>query len=116
MYAHPDCVFRDVEDVRRHLDGRNVEVVMGDVVHTCTRLLSESLVLSFIDTDNYSSAAAVLDVVRERTLVGGAIVFDHFTGVDRFCYTLGERMAGAVLLSDHRYFHLHGTGVFFRQK
>jgi hypothetical protein len=46
---------------------------------------------------------------------GGAIVFDHFTGTDRFRYTLGERIAGRVLLDDPRYFHLHGTGVFYRQ-
>jgi O-methyltransferase len=57
-----------------------------------------------------------LKIVRERTLVGGAIVFDHFTGVDRFRYTLGERIAGRVLLDDSRYFHLHGTGVFYRQR
>ena len=42
-------------------------------------------------------------------------VFDHFTGTSRFRYTLGERIAGRVLLDDPRYFHLHGTGVFYRQ-
>jgi hypothetical protein len=44
-----------------------------------------------------------------------AAVFDHFTGVDRFRYALGEWMAGSVLLDDPRYFHLHETGVFYRQ-
>jgi hypothetical protein len=42
-------------------------------------------------------------------------VFDHFTGVDRFLYTLGERLAAKRLLDDSRFFNLHGTGVFFRQ-
>src|SRR6266851_44140 len=60
-------------------------------------------------------ASAALDVARERTVPGGAIVFDHFTGTGRFRYTLGERIAGRVLLDDPRYFHLHGTGVFYRQ-
>lgn len=116
MYDHPDCVFTDLATVRRYLDGHNVEVIAGDIVETATRLAAEDVVLSFMDTDNYSSARAALAVVQERTVVGGAIVFDHFTGVDRFRYTVGERIAGLPLLDDHRYFHLHGTGVFYRQQ
>jgi O-methyltransferase len=116
MYDHPDCVFTDLPTVQRYLDGRNVEIVAGDIVETCHRLKGENVVLSFLDTDNYSSAQAALEVVKARTVVGGAIVFDHFAGVDRFRYTLGERMAGSVLLDDPQYFHLHGTGVFYRQR
>src|SRR5579875_3467718 len=115
MYSHPGCVFSDLEAVRRYLDGRNIEIVSGDIVETCHRIADQDLVLTFIDTDNYTPAKAAIDVVRERTLVGGAIVFDHFTGVNRFRYTLGERIAGTVLLDDLRYFHLHGTGIFYRQ-
>jgi hypothetical protein len=44
------------------------------------------------------------------------MVFDHATGIDRFRYTLGERLAARLLLGDARYFHLHGTGVFDRQR
>lgn len=116
MYDHPGCVFTDLPAVLRYLDGHNVEIVVGDIVETCERLKEEDLVLSFIDTDNYSSAKAALELVRERTVVGGAIVFDHFTGVDRFRYTLGERIAGRVFLGDPSYFHLHDTGVFYRQR
>jgi hypothetical protein len=116
MYDHPDCAFTDLPAVKRYLDGRNIEIVVGDIVETCSRLDNEELVLSFIDTDNYNSATAALGVVQDRTVVGGAIVFDHFTGVDRFRYTLGERIAGSVLLEDSRYFHLHDTGVFYRQR
>lgn len=47
---------------------------------------------------------------------GGAIVFDQVTGTDRFRYTLGERMAAAVLQDDPDWLHLHGTGVFYRQR
>jgi O-methyltransferase len=116
MYEHQDCVFTDLAAVKHYLDGRNVEIIVGDIVETCSRLDREELVLSFIDTDNYTSARAALEVVQDRTVVGGAIVFDHFTGVDRFRYTLGERIAGSVLLEDFRYFHLHDTGVFYRQR
>lgn len=115
MYDHPDCVFTDLPAVLRYLDGYNVKIVVGDIIETCERLKEEDLVLSFIDTDNYSSAKAALELVGERTVVGGTIVFDHFTGGDRFRYTLGERIAGRVLLDDPRYFHLHDTGVFYRQ-
>jgi hypothetical protein len=116
MYDHPDCVFTDLASVRRYLGGSDIEIVEGDIVHTAGRLATEDVVLTFIDTDNYSSARAAIDVVADRTVVGGAIVFDHFTGVDRFRYTLGERIAGKPLLDDARYFHLHGTGVFYRQR
>ncbi len=115
MYDHPGCVFTDLAAVRRYLDGRDIEIVPGDIAATCGRLEGEDLVLTFIDTDNYTPARAALDVVRERTVPGGAIVFDHFTSTSRFRYTLGERIAGRVLLDDPRWFHLHGTGVFYRQ-
>ena len=43
-------------------------------------------------------------------------VLDHYTGVDRFVRTIGERMAAQELLADDpRFFNLHGTGVFIRQ-
>ena len=116
MYDHPDCVFTDQAAVRRYLDGRDIEIVAGDIAETCRRLEGEDLVLTFIDTDNYTPASAALKVVRERTVPGGAIVFDHFTGIDRFRYTLGERIAGRGLLDDPRWLHLHGTGVFYRQQ
>lgn len=116
MYDHPECVFTDLDAIRRYLTGRNTEIVAGDITETAHRLDNEDLVCTFIDTDNYTSARAAIDVAQDRTLVGGAIVFDHFTGVDRFRYTLGERMAAFPLLEDPRYFHLHGTGVFYRQR
>jgi O-methyltransferase len=116
MYDHPGCVFTDLESVRRYLAGRRVEIVPGDIVATAGRLAGEDLICTFIDTDNYTPASAAVTVVQERTLVGGAIVFDHVTGVDRFRYTLGERLAAHPLMGDSRYFHLHGTGVFYRQR
>lgn len=116
MYDHEGCVFTDLAAVRRYVEAENVEIVTGDIVETCKRLDRESVVLAFVDTDNYSPATAVIEVLSRRTAVGGAIVFDHFTGVNRFRYTLGERMAAASLLNDDRFFNLHGTGVFYRQR
>ena len=116
MYAHPDCVFLDVDMVKAVFAGRNVEVVEGDVVQTVSRLADQDLVLSFVDTDNFTSASAIIRVIAERTLVGGAIVFDHWTGHDRHLDTIGERIAAKALAADERYFNLHGTGVFLRQR
>jgi hypothetical protein len=115
MYAHPDCVFENLAQVRSYVANRRIEIVVGDIVSTCRRLETENLVLTFMDTDNYTSANAALDIVQERTVVGGSIVFDHFTGTNRHLYTLGERMAASRLLEDGRYFNLHSTGVFYRQ-
>jgi O-methyltransferase len=115
MYAHPDCVYLDEALVRRMFQGRNVEIIAGDIVATVEQIRGIPIVLAFVDTDNFTSASKVLDVIRDQVVPGGAIVFDHFTGRNRFLYTLGERMAAARLLDDPRYFNLHDTGVFLRQ-
>jgi hypothetical protein len=116
MYSHPDCVYLDEDRVRRHVSGRNIEVVAGDVVTTVRRMADSEIVLAFIDTDNFTSASAILDAIQDHLVIGGSIVFDHFTGRNRFRYTLGERFAAKRLLDDSRYFNLHDTGVFLRQK
>lgn len=116
MYAHPDCVFLDANLVKAVFAGRNVEVVEGDIVQTVSCLREENLVVSFVDTDNFTSATAIIRVIAERTVVGGAIVFDHWTGSDRHLDTIGERIAAKQLATDDRYFNLHGTGVFLRQR
>ncbi|TNC11689.1 class I SAM-dependent methyltransferase [Methylobacterium terricola] len=114
MYAHHDCVFRDESAVRSYLRDRDVELVVGDVVDTVARLSGEDVVLAFVDTDNHTSASAILDVVADRVVVGGAIVFDHWAGRNRHLYTVGERIAAKRLADDRRYFNLHDTGVFLR--
>jgi hypothetical protein len=115
MYAHSDCVYLDEALVRRMFQGRNVEIIAGDIVATIGQIKDFPIVLAFVDTDNFTSASAVLDVIQDQVVAGGAIVFDHFTGRNRFLYTLGERIAAKRLLDDKRYFNLHDTGVFLRQ-
>lgn len=116
MYAHPDCVFLDEALVRRMFEGRNVEIIAGDILQTVDQIRDEPVVLAFVDTDNFTSAEAILGVIQDQVVPGGAIVFDHFTGRNRFLYTLGERIAAKRLLEDSRYFNLHDTGVFLRQR
>lgn len=114
LYAHPDCIFLDEPAARRYLSERNVEIVAGDVVETVDRLRDQEIVLAFVDTDNYTSASRIIDVVADRIVPGGAFVFDHWTGRDRHLYTIGERMAARRLVDDIRFFNLHDTGVFMR--
>ena len=109
MYDHPGCHFTDEQAVRSHVERLGIEVVSGDIVATVGRLAKEQIVLAFIDTDNFTPASAVLNVIKDRIVVGGAIVFDHFTGRDRFLYTLGERIAAKRLLEDPRFFNLHDS-------
>lgn len=116
MYSHPDCVYPHLAAVRSYVEPLGVEVVAGDVVETAKRLAAEQIVLAFVDTDNFSSANAILDVIQDRVVRGGAIVFDHFAGRNRHLYTLGERMAAKRLLNDPHYFNLHDTGVFLKQQ
>lgn len=116
MYDHEDLKTNDFATVQAYLRGKNVHLVKGDIVDTAAQLADRPMILTFMDTDNYSPAMAALDVVQDTTVVGGAIVFDHFTGTNRFRQTLGERFAAQSLLDDPRYFNLHGTGVFLRQK
>ncbi len=116
MYAHPDCICLDEAGVRRNFEGRDVEIIVGDIPETVNRIKNEAVILAFVDTDNYTPAVAVLDTIQDRIVPGGAIVFDHFTGRNRFLFTLGERIAAKRLLKDARYFNLHETGVFFRQR
>lgn len=115
-YDHIGAEYGNLERIRSLLDGLRVELIPGDICETAVALSNVPMILTFVDTDNYSAAHAAISAVIDCTLVGGAIVLDHFTGVDKFRYTLGERMAATELLvSDPRFFNLHGTGVFIRQ-
>lgn len=107
-------MFIDLPSVRRYLSGRNIKIVPGNIPATAGRLNNEDLVCTFIG--NETPARAAVEIVAQHTVIGVAIVFDHLTDVDRFRYTLGERLAARPLLSDPQYFHLHGTGVFYRQR
>jgi len=115
MYSHPRCVFNDLDAVKTYLEPLGVEIVTGDISDTAPVYLNHvPVLLAFVDTDNYSPANAALSVVTDNVVPGGAIVFDHFTTTEEYVYTLGERMAGASILKDRGFFHVHGSGVFVR--
>jgi hypothetical protein len=115
MYDHEGAEYSRFPLIEQYLSDTNVELVRGDIVQTAAVLRERPMILTFVDTDNYTAARAAIEAVADSTIVGGAIVLDHFTGEQRFRYTLGERMAAKELLvPDPRYFNLHGTGVFLR--
>lgn len=117
LYDHPDLYDVSYDEVVHRFEGQNVEIISGDVRETAAEVLANRpVVVAFVDTDNYTSGSAAIRSVRDQVVPGGAIVLDHYTGVDRFVRTIGERMAAQELLADDpRYFNLHGTGVFLRQ-
>lgn len=113
MYANPRCVFRDVDAVRSYVDPYGVELVQGDILETVPeRLADVPILLAFVDTDNYSGTTTALKVIVENLVLGGAIVFDHYSTTDDYTYTVGERIAADEVLSNRGLLHLHGTGVF----
>jgi O-methyltransferase len=115
LYEHPRCVFSDFAAVRAYVEPLGIELVPGDITDTAgPRLRSQPVLLAFIDTDNYSPAKTALNAVLPNLVVGGAIVFDHYTTTAEFLYTLGERMAGTEALATSGLLHLHDTGVFIK--
>lgn len=115
LYEHPRCVFRGEQQVRDYLEPLGVEVISGDIAATASRRLErEPILLAFVDTDNYTPAAAALSVVAENLVPGGAIVFDHWTTTPEYIYTLGERVAARRVLASRGLLQLYGTGVWIR--
>ena len=114
MYRHPKCEYKDYETVVNYCERFGVEVVRGDICATCTALSGIPLILSFFDTDNYSPTRAALNICAEQTVSGGILFFDHYTTVQDYLYTIGERMAAKEFLTPDRFFNPHGTGIFLK--
>lgn len=114
MYVNPKCEYRDYQSVKTHCENYNIKVIEGNIVDTYTVLSDKKLMLTFFDTDNYTPVRTVLEYCFERTVPGGAVVFDHYTTRDEFVETIGERMAAKEALKNKKVFHLHGTGVFIK--
>lgn len=112
LYAHPRCVFTDLDAVRAYTEPLGVQLVAGDITDTYRQLDGRPLLLCFFDTDNYSPARAALQLCAEQLVVGGSIVFDHVATTPDYVDTLGERMAAYEVLPPLGFLHLHGTGVF----
>jgi O-methyltransferase len=120
MYDDPGCAFASFEDVSAYLSRRpNLTIVPGDICETAEATLSgKPLVFSFVDTDNYTASLAGARVAMANTVLGGAVIFDHVAGTNRFRYTLGEFMAArdSGIWDSPDWFHLHDTGVFLKQR
>ncbi|MGB1697349.1 MAG: TylF/MycF/NovP-related O-methyltransferase, partial [Thermoplasmatota archaeon] len=116
LYNHEDLGNTNLQEVQNYLQNENVEIVPGDIRDTVQVLEEIPIQLAFMDTDNYSAATAALATIAAQIVPGGAIVFDHYTGHNRFRYTIGERIAAKTLENDSRFINLHGTGVFIKLK
>lgn len=115
LYEHPRCIFRDIEAVRAYTKPYGIELVSGDIYETVPeRLADEPVLLSFVDTDNYSGTRRALEVILPNLVAGGAIVLDHYFTTDDYVYTVGERIAAREALGESGLLNLRGTGVFLK--
>ena len=95
MYDHPGCVFTDLAAVRRYLDGRDIEIVAGDIAATCrpagrgrpgAHLHRHRQLHPRQGRHRGRAAIAPCRAARSSSTTSPA--------PDRFRYTLGERIAG----------------------
>lgn len=114
MYSNPKCEFRDYEAVHSFCKTSDIRVVEGNICETYKVLSESKLMLTFFDTDNYTPVKESLEYCFDRTISGGAIIFDHYTTKNEFVETIGERMAAKEILESKKVFHLHDTGVFIK--
>jgi predicted O-methyltransferase YrrM len=115
LYTHPRCVFTDVSTVRAYLEPLGVELVVGDIADTAPRRLEGvSILLAFVDTDNYSGSRRALETIVPNLVPGGAVILDHYWTTPEYLYTIGERMAAQDVLGGAGLLQVHGTGVFVK--
>jgi len=114
LYTNPECEYHDSRAVEVNASEHGIVVIKGDICETYHRLDGIPLMLSFFDTDNYTPTRMALELCFEQTVKGGILAFDHYVSVDRFIYTVGERIAAREVLSDKKVFNLHGTGIFIK--
>lgn len=114
LYSNPKCEFTDYQAVAEYCERYGVQVVKGDICDTYKILQGSSLMFTFFDTDNYSPVRAALEMCFTQTVQGGVIAFDHYTTIEPFVYTIGERMAAEEVLAGKQFFHLHDTGIFVK--
>lgn len=114
LYSNPKCEFNDYQAVSEYCERYGIYVIKGDICDTYKVLQDTPLMLSFFDTDNYSPGKAALETCFEQTIQGGVIAFDHYTTIEPFVYTIGERMVAKEILAGKKTFHLHDTGIFIK--
>lgn len=113
LYDESSCEFHDYDSVYNYCKRYNIELVVGDIRDTYTKLKNIPLALTFFDTDNYSSIVNALELCAEQTVQNGILAFDHYfsPGWNR---TIGERIAVHQVLNNKPFLNLHGTGIFIK--
>ena len=115
LFAMEEFVNRDFDGTAQRLGAEGIRLVRGDIVETASWIDGKKLLLTFVDTDNYSPVAAALPFCWKGTVTGGAVVFDHYYTKELFLDTIGERVAAWEFFRDRTdYLHLSGTGVFIK--
>jgi O-methyltransferase len=115
MYSDEQFVYRDFAAVESRLGKQGIELIRGDIVETIATIKTDNLLLSFLDTDNYTPVRHALPLIADRTIAGGAIIFDHYYALEEFNDALGEGVAAFEFFAARPDFlNLSGTGVFLK--
>ncbi len=116
MYSSEEYVCKKYEEINGRLAQEGIELIRGDIIDTIGTIASRSLILTFIDTDNYTPAKAALPLIAERTQRGGAIVFDHYYALEEYNDALGDGIAAMEFFAESSkcFLNLSGTGVFIK--
>lgn len=115
MYDSDEFDCRDYDQITRKLASRRISLVRGDIVETIRTIRNRKLLLTFIDTDNYTPAKAALPEIAANTVPGGAIVFDHFFAKEEFNNAIGDGVAAMEFFNlNPEFLNLSGTGVFLK--
>lgn len=103
------------EETLRILNEKGIETVKGNIKDTYTWIKDRPLLLTFMDTDNYSPARAALPLCWENTVSGGAVIFDPYFTEEKYLDTIGERVAAFEFFRNRDDFiNLSYTGVFIK--
>ena len=115
MFASKDFVDLQFEQTSTLLQREGVELVKGDIANTINVLRGTPLLLTFLDTDNYTPTMQALPILAENTIVGGSIVLDHYFALEEYNDALGDGLAAAEFFREHpEFLNLSGTGVFVK--
>jgi hypothetical protein len=108
----------DIPTIHRFLSPyTNWRLVEVNLATTPAQISDRSIVLAFVDTDDYSPTAGSLKKADDYMVEGGIILHDHYApgslGVNGEC--IGQRLAmdDYVHGSKHQWFNHFGTNIFY---
>ena len=103
----------ELEAAFRHKNIANVELVEGNILETLPSYVEEhrelKISLLHIDTDVYEPCKLGLELLFDRVVGGGVIVFDDYAVLEGETKAVDEFFKGKILLSKFPFSHIKPT-------